>query len=58
MIVMIEASTHTIAKLWGDARALARTGDEDERSYAAGMQDVLRTLGVAEPQPAPQEVEQ
>lgn len=58
MIVMIEASTHTIAKLWEDARALARTGDEDERSYAAGMQDVLRTLGVAEPQEQSPEIGQ
>lgn len=48
MIVMVEASTHTIAELWTRARFLSR-GDPEDREFGAGMQEVLRQLGVAEP---------
>jgi hypothetical protein len=54
MIVMIEASTHTIAKLWADVRALLK-GDEGEQAHAAGMMDVLHDLGVIEPTTGQQE---
>lgn len=54
MIVMIEASTHTIANTWKNVRELEK-GDEDERTYAAGMLDVLRDLGVTDPAAEPQE---
>lgn len=45
---MIEASTHTLARLWAKARALSQ-GDQSDREYGAGMQDVLRALDVIEP---------
>jgi hypothetical protein len=48
MIVMIEASTHTIARLWERARSLSK-GDPEDREFGAGMQEVLRGLGVIEP---------
>ena len=51
MIVMIEASTHTIARLWERARSLSK-GDPEDREFGAGMQEVLRGLGVTEPAPA------
>lgn len=57
MIIMIEASTHTIAKLWAHADALL-TGDALDVEYAAGMKNVLQSLGVAKPAPQPKEAEQ
>lgn len=45
---MIEASTHTIARLWERARSLSR-GDPEDREFGAGIQEVLRALGVSEP---------
>lgn len=57
MIVMIEASTHTIARLWAHAETLLK-GDAIDVEYAAGMKNVLQSLGVAKPQPLPQEIEQ
>ena len=48
MIVMIDASTHTIQLLWTRARLLPQ-GDDLCRNYGAGMQEVLRELGVIEP---------
>jgi len=54
MIVMIEASTHTIELLWTRARLLSQ-GDDLNRNYGAGMQEVLRGLGVIEPKAAHEE---
>ena len=48
MIVMIDASTHTIQLLRTRARLLSQ-GDDLGRDYGAGMQEVLRELGVIEP---------
>lgn len=48
MIVMIEASTHTIQRLWITARAFSQ-GDAADRERGAGMQQVLRELGASEP---------
>lgn len=57
MIVMVEASTHTIQLLWTRARLLSQ-GDDLCRNYGAGMQEVLRALGATEPRPEPQEPSQ
>lgn len=54
MIVMIEASTHTIQLLWMRARLLSQ-GDDLCRNYGAGMQEVLRELGATEPKTAARE---
>lgn len=54
MIVMIDASTHTIQLLWTRARLLSQ-GDDLCRNYGAGMQEVLRELGVIEPRDATRE---
>lgn len=48
MIVMIDASTHTIQRLWIKARLLSK-GDASDREHGAGMQEVLCGLGVIEP---------
>lgn len=48
MIVMIEASHHTIARLWIRARELSK-GDHEDREFGAGMLEVLRGLGAIEP---------
>lgn len=55
MIVMVEASTHTIARLWKYARAL-ESGDVLDQEKSAGVKQVLRELGVNEPTPEPQEM--
>lgn len=54
MIVMIEASTHTIARLWKYARAL-EAGDVLDQEKSAGVKQTLRELGVIEPKLEPQE---
>ncbi len=56
MIVMIEASTHTIARLWAHAEVLLK-GDALDVEYAAGMKNVLEALGVEKPK-QPQEASQ
>lgn len=57
MIVMIEASTHTISRLWAHAETLLK-GDALDVEYAAGMKNVLQLLGIANPNPQPAEAEQ
>lgn len=52
MIVMIDASTHTIQLLWTRAKLLME-GDEINRAYAAGMREVLHGLGVIDHQSKP-----
>ena len=56
MIVMIEASTHTIARLWAHADTLLK-GDALDIEYAAGMKNVLETLGIEKPK-QPQKADQ
>lgn len=53
MIVMIEASTHTIANIWRTIREL-EAGDTIDRSAAAGARYVLKMLGEVEPQEKPE----
>lgn len=48
MIVMVEVSSHTIARLWERARSLSK-GDPEDREFGAGMQEVLRQIGAIEP---------
>ena len=51
MIVMIEASTHTIAQLWAHVDTLLKGDAFDalDIEYAAGMKNVLETLGIEKP---------
>jgi hypothetical protein len=48
VIVMVEASTHTIQHLWARARLLLE-GDELNRAFSGGMLEVLRVLGATDP---------
>lgn len=45
---MVEVSSHTLARLWERARSLSK-GDPEDREFGAGMQEVLRALGVVDP---------
>ena len=42
------ASASTVEYLWSRARLYSK-GDPEDREFGAGMQEVLRLLGVAEP---------